>query len=170
MVLQLPIRKASRSIIFINTSPSAERVEVLKPLSEIEDLSDDCEEIQSGSLLKRYIERPKCMQNVTLADWAAWYDSCGKKGYRKTNKKCDVDNLLLENEKEENDDELLDDNPGVSAGSKELKKRTQVRIIHSVWFNKEAQPEKHRELIMLFTSWRSEETDLLKNYSTFQEH
>ena len=110
------------------------------------------------------------MQNVTLADWAAWYDSCGEKGYRKTNK-CDVDNLLLENEDEEND-ELLDDNPGVSSTrSKELKKRTKAKIIHSAWFNKEAQPEKHyHELIMLFTSWRNEETDLLKNYSTFEEH
>ena len=128
--------------------------------------------IQSGGLLKRYTERPECMQNITLADWAAWYDSCGKKGYRKTSKKCDVDNLLLENEEEENDDELLlNDNPGVSAGSKELKKRTQARIVRSVWFNKEAQPEKHyRELLMLFTSWRNEETDLLKNYSTFEEH
>ena len=55
-----------------------------------------------------------------------------KKGYRKTNKRCDVDNLLLQNEEEENDDELLDDNPGVSAGSKELKKRTQARIIRSL--------------------------------------
>ena len=171
VVLQLPMRKASRSVIFINTSPPAERVELLKPLSEIENLSDDCEEIQSGGLLKRYTKRPECMQNITLADWAAWYDSCGKKGYRKTNKKCDVDNLLLENEEEENDDELLNDNPGVSTGSKELKKRTQARIIRSVWFNKEAQPEKHyRELLMLFTSWRNEETDLLKNYSTFEEH
>ena len=171
VVLQLPMRKASRSVVFINTSPPAERVELLKPLSEIENLSDDCEEIQSGGLLKRYTERPECMQNITLADWAAWYDSCGKKGYRKTNKKCDVDNLLLENEEEENDDELLNDNPGVSTESKELKKRTQARIIRSVWFNKEAQPEKHyRELLMLFTSWRNEETDLLKNYSTFEEH
>ena len=171
VVLQLPMRKASRSVVFINTSPPAERVELLKPLSEIENLSDDCEEIQCGGLLKRYTERPECMQNITLADWAAWYDSCGKKGYRKTSKKCDVDNLLLENEEEENDDELLNDNPGVSTGSKELKKRTQARIIRSVWFNKEAQPEKHyRELIMLFTSWRNEETDLLKNYSTFEEH
>ena len=73
----------------------AERVELLIPLSEIENLSDDCEEIQFSGLLKRYIERPECMQNITLADWAAWYDSCGKKGYRKTNKKWDVDNLLL---------------------------------------------------------------------------
>ena len=93
VVLQLPMRKASRSVIFINTSPPAERVELLKPLSEIENLSDDCEEIQSGGLLKRYTECPECMQNITLADWAAWYDSCGKKGYRKTSKKCDVDNL-----------------------------------------------------------------------------
>ena len=171
VVLQLPMRKASRSVIFINTSPPAERVELLKPLSEIENLSDDCEEIQSGGLLKRYTEHSECMQNITLADWAAWYDSCGKKSYRKTNKKCDVDNLLLENEEEENDDELLNDNPDVSTGSKELKKRTQARIIRSVWFNKEAQPEKHyRELLMLFTSWQNEETDLLKNYSTFEEH
>ena len=172
VVLQLPMRKASRSVVFINTSPPAERVELLKPLSEIETLSDDCEEIQSGGLLKRYIERPEYMQNITLADWAAWYDSCVKKGYRKTNKKCDVVNLLLENEEEENGDELLDNNPGVSSTrSKELKKRTQARIIRSVWFNKEAQPENHyRELLMLFTPWRNEETDLLRNYSTFEEH
>ena len=111
------MRKASRSVVFIKTSLPAERVELLKPLSEIENLSDDCEEIQSGGLLKRYIEHPECMQNITLADWAAWYDSCGKKGYRKTNKKCDVDNLLSENEEEENDDELFNDNPGVSTGN-----------------------------------------------------
>ena len=66
---------------------------------------------------------------------------------------------------------LLNDNPGVSTGSKKLNKRTPARIIRSVWFNREAQPEKHyRELLMLFTSWQNEETDLLKNYSTFKEH
>ena len=79
VVLQLPMRKASRSVIFIYTSPPAERVELLKPLSEIENMEDDSEEIQSGGLLKRYVERPECMQNVTLADWTAWYDSCGQK-------------------------------------------------------------------------------------------
>ena len=138
VVLQLPTRKPSRSVIFINTFPPAERVELLRPLGGVGGLS--------------------------------WYASCDKKGYRKTNM-CYVDNLLLENEDKENDDELLPDNPGVSSTqSKELKKRTQARIIRGVWFNKEAQPEKHRELIMLFTSWRNEETDLLKKYSMFEEH
>ena len=92
------------------------------------------------------------------------------KKVHRTNKKCNVDSFLLENEEEENDDELLIDNPGVFTGSKELKKRTQARIIRSVWFNKEAQPEKHYpELLMLFTSWRNEETDLLKNGNHLQE-
>ncbi|CAB3983616.1 ATP-dependent DNA helicase PIF1 [Paramuricea clavata] len=172
VVLQLPMRKASRSVIFINTSPPAERVELLKPLSEIEKMSDECEEIQSGGLLKRYVERPECMQNTTLADWAAWYDSCIIYSCRKTNKKTDIDNLPMENNEENNDDQLLENNPGVNATiSKAVKKRIQARIIRSVWFNKEAQPNKHyRELIMLFTSWRNEQSDLLRNYSSFEEH
>ena len=130
---------------------------------EIENMSDDCEEIQSGGLLKRYVERPDCMHSVTLADWAAWYDSYDKKRYHKTSKKYDVDNLPVENDDENNDDDLLDNTPAVTATvSKAIKKRTQARIIQSVWFNKEAQPEKHyRELLMLFTPWRNEQIDLL---------
>ena len=142
-----PMRKASRSVIFINTSPPAERVELLKPLSEIETREDDYEEIQSGGLLKRYVERPEYMQNATLADWAAWYDGCGQKRYRKTNEKTDFDDLPIENEDELNDDEILSETSDVI--SKSIKKRSQARII-SVWFNREAQREK-RELLMLFT-------------------
>ena len=44
------------------------------------------------------------MQNVTLADWAAWYDSYGQKCYRKTNEKTDFDDLPIESEDELNDD------------------------------------------------------------------
>ena len=36
IILQLPMRKSSRNVIFVNTSPHAERVDLLKPLSEIE--------------------------------------------------------------------------------------------------------------------------------------
>ena len=106
LILQLPMRKSSRNVVFINTSPPAERVELLKPLSEIEKMSDESEEIHSGGLLKRYIERPDSLQNITFADWAAWYDSCGTQKYKKPQKKTDVDNLLLETEDENNDDEF----------------------------------------------------------------
>ena len=55
------MRKASRIVVFINTSPPTERVELLKHFSEIENLSDDCGETLSGGLLKTYIERPGYM-------------------------------------------------------------------------------------------------------------
>ena len=39
-----------------------------------------------------------------------------------------------------------------------------------MWFNVKSHPEKHyRELIMLFTSWRNEETDLICSSSSYQE-
>ena len=40
-------------------------------------------------------ERPHNLTNVTLADWAAWYDSYGKP-YRKKTRKFDADSLLQE--------------------------------------------------------------------------
>ena len=71
-----------------------------------------------------------------------------------------------------NDDEIFNDTSDVIPTiSKSIKKRSQARIIRSVWFNREAQPERHfRELLMLFTPWRNEVTDLLKNYSSYEEH
>ena len=49
-------------------------------------------------------------------------------------------------------------------------KRSHVRVIRSVWFNKQSQPEKHyRKLIMLFTAWRNEGNDLIGKYSSYKE-
>ena len=46
-----------------------------------------------------------------------------------------------------------------------------MRIIRSVWFNKETEPEKYfRELIMLFTSWRNDNTDLIGNCLPYQDY
>ena len=52
---------------------------------------------------------------------------------------------------------------------KRTKKISKSRIIRCIWFNKEKDPEKHyRELIMLFTPWRNEETDLLASCPSYQ--
>ena len=144
-------------------------------MNEIEKMEDDCEEIHTGGLLKRYTERPHTLENVTLADWTAWYDVCQKPNKKKVCKH-DTDNLLHENWIDENnsDDDFdfenhianIKNNPATTS----YKKRSKARIIRSVWFNKEAHPEKHyRELIMLFTSWRNEQIDLIGNCSTFEE-
>ena len=103
---------------------------------------------------------------MTLADWAAGYDSCGKP-YVKKSFQNDADNLPLETSNDnENDDELCDEN---TISKKHNKKRSKARIIRSVWFNREKDPEKYfRELIMLFTPWRNGQTDLLGYCYSYQ--
>ena len=157
IVLGLAMRKSSRQIIFINTSPPEERVRLLKPLQEINKMEDDSDEIYASGLIKRYIKRPASLENVSLADWAAWYDSTDKP-YIKQSDELDIDNYPLEtNLMDDNDD----DNEEKESCKQKNKKRSKARIIRSVCFNKEVDSEKHyRELIMLFTSWRNEKTDL----------
>lgn len=66
------------SIYSIYTSPPDERVELLKPMNEIEDMNDECKEICISGLLERYCKSPTKLENLTLANWVAWYD-CSKK-------------------------------------------------------------------------------------------
>ena len=85
---------------------------------------------------------------MTLANWVAWCD-CSKKNICKTNRnEVDIDGLPVESFIDDNQN---DDDEHSKVTSSKIKKRTKARIIRSVWFNKEAEPEKHyRELIMLF--------------------
>ena len=51
-----------------------------------------------------------------------------------------------------------------------LVKRQKPRIIRSVRFNKNKDPENYcREQIMLYTAWRNEAKDLLKDFQTYQD-
>ena len=90
------MRKCSREVVFIATSPPDERGQLLKPLSEMEKIPDECEEIHFGGLLKKYTERPVSFENATLADWAAWYNNPSDKSYHKKSTKSDIDNITLE--------------------------------------------------------------------------
>ena len=104
IVLQFPMRKSSRQVVFINTSPPEDRVQLLKPLQEINDLEDDSDEIYVSGLIKRYTKRPAKLENVSLADWAAWYDSTGKP-YIKQSRELDIDNSPLETNLSDNNEE-----------------------------------------------------------------
>ena len=52
IVLQLPMKKSSRQVVFINTAPPDERVQLLKQLNEIKEMEDDCEEVYTTGLLQ----------------------------------------------------------------------------------------------------------------------
>ena len=84
-------------------------MQLLKPMNELEEMDDDSEEVHSSGLLNRYIQRPASLENISLADWGALYDSF-QKPFMKKSKSTDVDNLPLEtlDDDENNDDELFD--------------------------------------------------------------
>ena len=177
IILQLPMRRSSREVVFINTGSPDERVRLLKSIDHIQQLEDDSEDIESGGLIKRYTHRPPYLENVTLPDWAAWYDNREPSSVRL--QKCvktDSDGLPIEIF----DDDNRDDDISISVipsndlttnkHQKHINKRSKPRIIRSVWFSKENHPEKHyRELLMLFTTWRNEDTDLLEDCETYME-
>ncbi|XP_078352155.1 uncharacterized protein LOC144636825 [Oculina patagonica] len=179
IVLQLPMRRSSREVVFINTALPDERVCLLKSMDDIQQLEDESEDIESGGLIKRYTKRPSCLENVTLADWAAWYDNRNSnlKNLQKS-KNTDVDGLPLEIfDDDNNEDDVGKDITDTCSneltskkGKKEPQKRSKARVIRSVWFNRESHPEKHyRELLMLFTAWRDENTDLLGDCENYME-
>ena len=103
------MRKPSRQITFIITSPSAERVQLLKPMNEIEQLENDSNDVHTGSLLKSYIQRPSSLDHVTLSHWVAWYDSNRKPCVKKSSL-VDTDGLPIDSI---NDDDH-DDNDDIS--------------------------------------------------------
>lgn len=74
---------------------------------------------------------------MKLADWAAGYDSSGKPHIKKSFQN-DTDNLPFETASE-NDDDLCNE----LSNEKKNKKRSIGRVIRSVWFDKEKDPEKH---------------------------
>ena len=85
---------------------------------------------------------------------------------------------LLENDFSDNVDDDLSDNDGLlhesdqyqMKGGITLIKRQKPRIIRSVRFNKNKDPENYcREQIMLYTPWRNEKKDVLKNFNTYQD-
>jgi len=86
------------------------------------------------------------------------------------------DSFLLETEVDNVDDPSVQDKQTEYTTGYKLKggmkviKRKRAKIIRSVRFNKEKDPENYyREQLMLYTSWRNEQKDLLKECQTYQE-
>ncbi|CAB4028779.1 ATP-dependent DNA helicase PIF1 [Paramuricea clavata] len=179
LVLQMPLRRSSREFQFINTSDPDERTFLLKSMDKIKELPDNSIDIESDNVIKRYQRRPKQLENVCLADFVAWYNcksDNNEEGKLKTNSPF-TDDYLSENIVYDNlDDDVSDLEQTSEKDEYEMKggimlvKRQKPRIIRSVRFNKNKDTENYcREQIMLYTAWRNETTDLLKDFQTYQD-
>lgn len=71
LVLQMPLRRTSRSFLFIDTNSSEDRVVMIKQMHVLEEMKDDSTDIESNNIVKLYQQRPKDIENICLADFVS---------------------------------------------------------------------------------------------------
>ena len=186
LVLQMPLRRASRDFQFINTSNPDERTFLLKSMNKIQDLPDNSVDIESDNIIKRYQRRPRKLEDICLADFVAWYNCVrdnkkteflAAKPVNDLQSPCKSDNYLPERDFDDSiddddagDNDTLDDEGYQLKGGMRLVKRKRPKIIRSVRFHREKDSENYfREQLMLYTPWRNEQKDLIKDFNTYEE-
>jgi hypothetical protein len=74
----LPLKNLSRTVVFVNTNYSCERVRILKSHDEIANLHRDSENVFKTGIIERYIARPESVNSMCLAEFASLYKSASK--------------------------------------------------------------------------------------------
>ena len=178
LVLQMPLRKASRDVVFIDTHRSEMRTVLLKSFNSLKELPENSTNVESDNVMKRYKRRPKEMNKYCYADFVSWFEtSCHKQTIQDTgiseelpevDYSPDLEDAVLD-ALELNDDKVSDIVYEFRDGTIAQKRRKQ-RVIryHKISLNVDKEGH-YRQLLMLFTSWRNEETDLLHGCITFEE-
>lgn len=126
-------------------------------------------DIECFNLLTRYAKRPKTMENITLADFAANHVTKNNRPVKKRHvpSQLTTEDLIPEKACPDSDDNLSD--PEMEDKTMYRKVRTS-RIIRYVHFNPDTDEEKFcRERIMLFSPWRNEEHDLISGFLSYKE-
>ena len=65
--MQMAVTRMSRDGSFISTSPADERTFLLKDYATLKDMDSESYDIQSHSLLSKYEQRSKALENYCLA-------------------------------------------------------------------------------------------------------
>ena len=161
LILQLPLTKASREVVFINTSPPEERTFLLKDRESLESLPASSTNIEASNIIEIYSKRPKQLDSWCLADFAPQlqikYLTSSKS---KTEYQSPLLNEADESSSGEDDATVFSVDITLTNGTT-YKSRKNPRVIRYVRFNRQIDEEKHyRELLMLFMPWRNEDADL----------
>ncbi|XP_048589946.1 uncharacterized protein LOC116619447 [Nematostella vectensis] len=180
----MPMRRSTREFQFINTSHPDERTFLLKKFDKLKELPDNLPDIESDNLIKRYQRRPKKSEKLCLAEFAAWFNCVSDKHADSASDKAFAtgpDGFMPETNLEDNTDDDVpitedvneqesDTNQYHMRGGINLIKRKRPKIIRSVRFNREKDPENFfTEQLMLFTPWRKEDIDLQGDSQSFEE-
>ena len=156
-----PITKASRKVKFISTAEKQQRDGLLK--CNLDDLKDG-ESPFLNSLIDYYENRPDNLEELTLADFAAYYEIIYK---HQTMDECD-DNLDDEDEKGNKRPPIY-----LKNGMGAIRRRPKPAVIR-YYLQKNDEYEYVRGLLMLFVPFRNEqkeisEQNVLKIYKNITE-
>ena len=172
--MQMPLRRASRSFTFVNTSPPEERPILLKSLDILKELPDDCEDIHCTNTIMRYAQRPSSLENLCCSDFAALYDLKTTYKKKQTSKANDLPEDTMQDNRD--DDPYSSDNCDTNPTDKItldngdiMRKRQNRKILRYVRYSKEKDPDNYyRERLLLFYPWRQEEC-LKQDLQTYEE-
>ncbi|MCU7800825.1 MAG: AAA family ATPase [gamma proteobacterium symbiont of Lucinoma myriamae] len=179
LVLQIPLTKGTRDVIFVNTSPPEDRLFLLKPKSVLDELPAESTDIESDNIIQRYSKRPRQLQKWCLADYVSELDIIypkenvlHEKGAKDKNED-DVSDKSSDDDNDSDDENKFSDSDIVLSlkNGIKIKRRKVPKIIRYVRYSVKTDPESfYRERIMLFLPWRCEDTDVKNGFGSFKAH
>jgi hypothetical protein len=174
LLLQLLLTKATRQVVFINTSPCEKRTFLLKTASTLEKMSPNSTDIEADNDIKRYAKRPKALENWCLADYICQLEvSFPKKSSEEIVEQDEQEDASdAEDDHEKPQTDTQNDSNSVKIELKNgitIKQRNFYRVIRYVRFNKKTDLENfYRERLMLFCPWRNE-NDIKSTHETYEK-
>ena len=141
LTLQLPLTKATRKVVFINTSPPDKRTFLLKKSSAFEKLSPNSTNIESGN---------KALENWCPADYVSQLETQFPRKMNESESDCEDDSTDEDSEIEERFESSGKINTTLKTGII-IKQRNSFQVIRYVRFNKKTDSENfYIERLVLF--------------------
>jgi len=144
-ILGLQLSKFSRDHVYINTGVPDERSRLTKSAEELKNMNPDDTDVLMDGLIEHYVKRSEQLENLCLADYAAWYN------FKKTkaSEKAVTTQQKVFRQKD---------------GNGCVKKRSFAKVIRSRRYGQVKEPFMYyRENVMLFHPWRDEELEVNSN-------
>lgn len=171
-LLGTPNCYGSKQTVYINTAPPDQRTRILKSEQDLLQMEDDNEEVCEKNVLDRYVSRPQCFDNMTLAHFASNYEY---EPTKRKNTRLDLtdDTFIPDTQTTEDydtDSEICFDPSQTRKmpryrlldGSGFVRKRKHPKVVRFRSYGLRSDPINFwREQLMLFLPWRDEEAELL---------
>ena len=167
LVLQMPVTRMSRAVIFIPTAHPDDRTFLMKDTDTLKKMDPESDDVQSSSIITEYRYRPKILERYCLADFASILTIKYPKNVRLKDPYDDnYDDDPIDPQSKD-----IDTNIAELANGVIIKKRKIPKVLRYVNYSVKQDPENHyRERLLLFLPWRNENVDLRGSFKSYEEH